>query len=146
MDSGGYVRSKNPEILKDVLNHMRERLADYQEKYGDLYNLEATPAESTAYRWQSMTENGGRILLLPDMKEILPTIVNSSDLPVDYTSDIFDALDIQDEFADFIYFRYGIHAFLGETSRLEESVIFGAENRRKLPSAILYTVSHIFGM
>ncbi|MEG7531252.1 MAG: ribonucleoside triphosphate reductase, partial [Hungatella sp.] len=85
------------EFTKEVLNHMRERLSDYQELYGDLYNLEATPAESTTYRLAKHDKK-----LFPNIKTAghegdTPYYTNSSNLPVDYTSDIFDALDIQDE-------------------------------------------------
>ena len=58
-------------FTKDVLNHMRERLSDYQEQYGDLYNLEATPAESQQHTdWRNMTEQSGLILSQQDMREI----------------------------------------------------------------------------
>ena len=98
----------------EVLNHMRERLSDYQEQYGDLYNLEATPAESTAYRLAkhdrerypdiiTATENGDR-----------PYYTNSSHLPVGYTEDIFEALDIQDRLQTLYTSGTVFHAFLGE--------------------------------
>ncbi len=84
------------QFAKDVLNHMRERLSDYQELYGDLYNLEATPAESTAYRFAKHDKK-----LYPDIitanENGTPYYTNSSHLPVGYTDDIFEALDIQDE-------------------------------------------------
>ncbi len=98
----------------NVLNFMRERLSDYQEQYGDLYNLEATPAESTAYR------------LAKHDKEMFPDIItandasgvyyytNSSHLPVGYTTDIFDALDVQDKLQTLYTSGTVFHAFLGE--------------------------------
>ena len=102
------------EFTKRVLNHMRERLSDYQEEYGDLYNLEATPAESTSYRLAkhdveqypdiiTASENGGT-----------PYYTNSSHLPVGYTDDIFTALDIQDELQTLYTSGTVFHAFLGE--------------------------------
>ena len=103
------------EFTKNVLNHMRERLSNYQELYGDLYNLEATPAESTTYRLakhdkkrypdiiNAATKNGGT-----------PYYTNSSHLPVGYTEDIFTALDIQDELQTLYTSGTVFHAFLGE--------------------------------
>ncbi|MBQ0026479.1 MAG: ribonucleoside triphosphate reductase, partial [Lachnospiraceae bacterium] len=104
---------KTQEFTKDVLNHMRERLSDYQEKYGDLYNLEATPAESTSYRLAKHDKEH-----YPDIKTAnegaTPYYTNSSHLPVGYTSDIFDALDIQDELQTLYTSGTVFHAFLGE--------------------------------
>jgi len=103
------------EFTKKVLNHMRERLSDYQEMYGDLYNLEATPAESTAYRLAKHD-----LKRFPDIRTATekgcgtPYYTNSSHLPVGYTSDIFDALDIQDELQTLYTSGTVFHAFLGE--------------------------------
>ena len=102
------------EFTKDVLNHMRNRLSDYQEKYGDLYNLEATPAESTSYRLAKHD-----VARYPDIITAggdcgTPYYTNSSHLPVNYTSDIFDALDIQDELQTLYTSGTVFHAFLGE--------------------------------
>ena len=85
------------EFTKNVLNHMRERLSDYQEKYGDLYNLEATPAESTSYRLAKHDIKRVPDIITASEKGETPYYTNSSHLPVGYTSDIFEALDIQDE-------------------------------------------------
>lgn len=98
----------------EVLNHMRERLSDYQEQYGDLYNLEATPAESTTYRLAKHDKKR-----YPDIKTAgkegdTPYYTNSSHLPVEYTSDIFDALDIQDELQTLYTSGTVFHGFLGE--------------------------------
>jgi len=97
-----------------VLNHMRERLSDYQEQYGDLYNLEATPAESTAYRLAKHDAEQ-----FPDIKTAAPQgetpyYTNSSHLPVGYTSDMFTALDIQDQLQTLYTSGTVFHAFLGE--------------------------------
>ena len=101
------------EFTKKVLNHMRERLSDYQEAYGDLYNLEATPAESTAYRFAKHDK-----AQFPDIvtanENGTPYYTNSSHLPVGYTEDIFDALDIQDELQTLYTSGTVFHAFLGE--------------------------------
>lgn len=110
------TNEKAQKFTKEVLNFMREKLSDYQEEYGDLYNLEATPAESTSYR------------LAKKDKELYPNIIsasddetpyytNSSHLPVGYTNDIFAALDIQDELQTLYTSGTVFHAFLGE--RLE---------------------------
>ncbi len=105
---------KTQEFSKRVLNHMRERLSDYQEKYGDLYNLEATPAESTSYRLAKHD-----VAQFPDIKTGAepggaPYYTNSSHLPVGYTEDIFTALDIQDELQTLYTSGTVFHSFLGE--------------------------------
>lgn len=101
-------------FTKDVLNHMRERLSDYQEEYGDLYNLEATPAESTTYRLAKHDLQRYPDIITAGKKGETPFYTNSSHLPVDFTSDIFDALDIQDEFQPLYTSGTVFHAFLGE--------------------------------
>ncbi len=106
------VGEKAQKFTKDVLNHMRERLSDYQEQYGDLYNLEATPAESTAYRLAKHdVEKYPDIITASDGT---PYYTNSSHLPVGYTDDIFSALDIQDELQTLYTSGTVFHAFLGE--------------------------------
>ena len=102
------------QFAKDVLNHMRERLSDYQEKYGDLYNLEATPAESTTYRLAKHDRADFPEIITAGEKGDTPYYTNSSHLPVDYTADIFDALDIQDELQTLYTSGTVFHAFLGE--------------------------------
>ncbi len=103
---------KCQEFTKKVLNHMRERLSDYQEQYGDLYNLEATPAESTSYRLakHDVKKYPGIITASKDT----PYYTNSSHLPVGYTDDVFSALDIQDELQTLYTSGTVFHAFLGE--------------------------------
>ena len=85
------------EFTKKVLLHMRERLSDYQEMYGDLYNLEATPAESTTYRLAKHDVAQFPDIITAAEKNGTPYYTNSSHLPVGYTDDVFEALDIQDE-------------------------------------------------
>ncbi len=97
----------------EVLNHMRERLSDYQEKYGDLYNLEATPAESTTYRFAKHDKELYPDIITANMNGT-PYYTNSSHLPVGYTEDIFSALDIQDELQTLYTSGTVFHAFLGE--------------------------------
>ena len=101
------------EFAKDVLNHMRERLSDYQEKYGDLYNLEATPAESTSYRFAKHDVEQFPDILTANMNGT-PYYTNSSHLPVGFTDDIFSALDVQDELQTLYTSGTVFHAFLGE--------------------------------
>lgn len=108
------THEQTQEFTKKVLNFMREKLSDYQEMYGDLYNLEATPAESTTYRlakhdkerWPDIKTAGGEF--------DTPYYTNSSHLPVDYTEDIFSALDVQDDLQTLYTSGTVFHAFLGE--------------------------------
>ena len=103
------------EFTKEVLNHMRERLSDYQEQYGDLYNLEATPAESTSYRLAKHdVAHYPEILTAATTDDQTPYYTNSSHLPVGYTDDIFTALDVQDELQTLYTSGTVFHAFLGE--------------------------------
>ena len=104
------------EFSKEVLNHMRERLSDYQEEYGDLYNLEATPAESTSFRLAKHDlKHYPDIITASDQTQgEAPYYTNSSHLPVGYTDDIFAALDIQDELQTLYTSGTVFHAFLGE--------------------------------
>ena len=101
------------EFTKRVLNHMRERLSDYQEQYGDLYNLEATPAESTTYRFAKHDKEQFPNIITAN-ENGKPYYTNSSHLPVGYTDDVFDALDIQDDLQTLYTSGTVFHAFLGE--------------------------------
>jgi anaerobic ribonucleoside-triphosphate reductase len=101
-------------FTKDVLNHMRERLSDYQEEYGDLYNLEATPAESTAYRLAKHDVEKYPDIITASEHGHTPYYTNSSHLPVGYTDDIFTALDIQDGLQTLYTSGTVFHAFVGE--------------------------------
>ena len=107
----------NPEAVqfaKDVLNHMRTRLSDYQELYGDLYNLEATPAESTAYRLAKHDKKKYPDIITASENGKTPYYTNSSHLPVGYTEDIFKALDVQDGLQTLYTSGTVFHAFLGQ--------------------------------
>ncbi len=105
---------KTFEFTKDVLNHMRERLSDYQEMYGDLYNLEATPAESTTFRFAKHDVARYPDIITAAQNDGTPYYTNSSHLPVSYTEDIFTALDHQDELQTLYTSGTVFHAFLGE--------------------------------
>ncbi len=101
------------EFTKEVLNHMRERLSDYQEMYGDLYNLEATPAESTSFRLAKHDRKHYPDIICASDADT-PYYTNSSHLPVGYTDDIFTALDVQDELQTLYTSGTVFHAFIGE--------------------------------
>ena len=105
---------RTQEFTKEVLNQMRNRLSDYQEQYGDLYNLEATPAESTTYRLAKHDKKRWPAIKTAGKLGDTPYYTNSSHLPVDYSEDIFDALDIQDELQTLYTSGTVFHAFLGE--------------------------------
>ncbi len=109
------TNEKTQKFTQDVLNHMRERLSDYQVEYGDLYNLEATPAESTAFRLAKHdVKHYPDIVTAAKNEYDTPYYTNSSHLPVGYTEDIFSALDIQDELQTLYTSGTVFHAFLGE--------------------------------
>ena len=102
------------QFTREVLDHMRERLSDYQELYGDLYNLEATPAESTAYRFAKHDVEAFPDIITAAEPGGSPYYTNSSHLPVSYTEDVFAALDVQDELQTRYTSGTVFHAFLGE--------------------------------
>ena len=109
------THTETQNFAKDVLNHMRERLSDYQEQYGDLYNLEATPAESTTYRLAKHdVSKYPDIITAARHSGDTPYYTNSSHLPVGYTADIFDALVVQDDLQTLYTSGTVFHAFLGE--------------------------------
>ena len=105
---------KTQDFTVEVLNHMRERLGDYQVEYGDLYNLEATPAESTSYRLAKHDRKRWAQIKTAGKEGDTPYYTNSSHLPVDYTEDIFSALDVQDRLQTLYTSGTVFHAFLGE--------------------------------
>jgi len=95
-----------------VLKYMRNRLADFQEETGELFNLEATPAESTSYRLAKHDRE--RFSKIISAGSVEPYYTNSTQLPVMLTDDIFEALDLQEELQ--ISYTGGtvFHCFLGE--------------------------------
>ena len=129
----------------DVLNHMRERLKDYQEKYGDLYNLEATPAESTAYRFAKHDKEKFPNIITANMQGD-PYYTNSSHLPVGTTDDIFNALDVQDELQTLYTSGTVFHTFLGEKLpdwKAAANLVRTIANNYKLP---YYTLSPTYSV
>lgn len=108
------AHAETQQFTKDVLKHMRERLSDYQEMYGDLYNLEATPAESTTYRLAKHDVAQFADIITAAEGDGTPYYTNSSHLPVGYTEDVFEALDIQDELQTLYTSGTVFHTFLGE--------------------------------
>lgn len=110
----GYdiVQPMGKEFAEKVLTHMRQRLADYQEESGELFNLEATPAESTSYRLaRHDTERYPDIVTSGEGD---PYYTNSSQLPVNYTSDVFEALDHQESLQTKYTGGTVFHTFMGE--------------------------------
>jgi len=103
---------KGKKFACDVLDHMRERLQDYQEKTGELFNLEATPAESTSYRLARHDKANYPDIIASGIKD--PFYTNSTQLPVDYTSDVFEALDHQEELQTKYTGGTVFHTFMGE--------------------------------
>ena len=137
---------RTQEFTKEVLNHMRERLSDYQEQYGDLYNLEATPAESTTYRLAKHDRKRWPGIKTAGKLGDTPYYTNSSHLPVDYTVDIFDALDIQDELQTLYTSGTVFHAFLGEKLpdwKAAASLVRTIASNYKLP---YYTLSPTYSI
>ena len=108
------TNSKAQDFCEEVLNHMRNRLVSYQEKYGDLYNLEATPAESTSYRLAKHDKKKYDDIITANDDSNVPYYTNSSHLPVGFTEDIFEALDIEDRFQGLYTSGTVFHTFLGE--------------------------------
>ena len=108
------THEKAQQFTKDVLNFMRNKLSDYQEQYGDLYNLEATPAESTSYRLAKHDKKRYPDIITASENGHTPYYTNSSHLPVGYTEDIFTALDIQDDLQTLYTSGTVFHAFLGQ--------------------------------
>lgn len=140
------THSETQEFAKKVLNHMRERLADYQEKYGDLYNLEATPAESTTYRLAKHDKKHYPEIITASKNDEVPYYTNSSHLPVSFTSDIFDALDIQDKLQTLYTSGTVFHAFLGEKMpnwKAAASLVKKIAENYKLP---YYTLSPTYSI
>jgi len=133
-------------FTKNVLNHMRERLADYQEMYGELYNLEATPAESTTYRLAKHDVARFKNIITANEESGTPYYTNSSHLPVSYTEDVFEALDIQDELQTLYTSGTVFHTFLGEKLtdwKAAANIVRTIANNYKLP---YYTMSPTYSI
>ena len=140
------TNKETQQFAKEVLNFMRNKLSDYQEEYGDLYNLEATPAESTTYRFAKHDKEKYPDIITAAEGDNTPYYTNSSHLPVGYTSDIFTALDVQDELQTLYTSGTVFHAFLGE--RLSDwksaaNLVRKIAENYKLP---YYTLSPIYSV
>ncbi len=134
------------EFTKKVLNHMRERLIGYQEEYGDLYNLEATPAESTAYRLAKHDKQKYPNIITAGDKDATPYYTNSSHMPVGFTDDIFEALDKEDDLQVLYTSGTVFHAFLGEKLpdwKAAADLVRTISERYKLP---YYTLSPTYSV
>lgn len=115
MPNTNIASEEGKEFAKKVLNHMRDRLSDYQEMYNDtLFNLEATPAESTTYRFAKHDVADYPDIITAADPGCTPFYTNSSHLPVGYTADVFEALDNQDDLQVLYTSGTVFHAFLGE--------------------------------
>ena len=104
--------SKGKQFAEEILTHMRQRMSDYQEKTGELFNLEATPAESTSYRLARHDKEQYPDIITSGTTD--PYYTNSSQLPVDYTTDIFEALDHQESLQTKYTGGTVFHTFVGE--------------------------------
>ena len=138
--------SKAQEFTENTLNFMRNKLSDFQEKYGDLYNLEATPAESTAFRLAKHDKEKYPDIITATSPDQTPYYTNSSHLPVSYTDDIFSALDIQDRFQPLYTSGTVFHSFLGEKMPSWEStakLVRTIANNYKLP---YFTISPTYSV
>ena len=137
---------KGQKFAVDVLNHMRERLVVYQEKYHDLYNLEATPAESTTYRLAKHDKQQYPDIITAGKEGETPYYTNSSHLPVGYTEDIFTALDVQDQLQTLYTSGTVFHCFLGEKLpdwKAAASLVKKISDNYKLP---YYTMSPTYSI
>lgn len=108
------IADKGREFGERVLEFMREKIADFQEETGNLYNLEASPAESTTFRLAKMDKERYSDIIDASTQGEAPFYTNSCHLPVDYTTDIFDALDIQEQLQSKFTGGTVFHTFLGE--------------------------------
>ncbi|MBQ9360171.1 MAG: ribonucleoside triphosphate reductase [Lachnospiraceae bacterium] len=134
------------DFTKKVLNHMRERLIGYQEQYGDLYNLEATPAESTAYRLAKHDREKYPNIITAGEPGETPYYTNSSHMPVGFTDDIFEALDKEDELQVLYTSGTVFHAFLGEKLpdwRASAELVKKISDNYKLP---YYTITPTYSV
>ncbi len=143
---GDITTEKGLAFSKEVLNHMRERLSDYQEAYGNLYNLEATPAESTTYRFAKHDKDEFQYIVTAASGDNAPYYTNSSHLPVGYTDDIFEALELEDDMQTLYTSGTVLHGFLGE--RLPDwksaaNLVKKIAHNFKLP---YYTISPVYSV
>ncbi len=107
------------QLASDIMDFMREKIRTYQEETGNLYNLEATPAEGTSYRLARLDKKKYPEIIVANDKQVKqhtaePYYTNSTQLPVGYTEDIFEALDLQDNLQTKYTGGTVFHGFLGE--------------------------------
>ncbi|MFW5908878.1 MAG: ribonucleoside triphosphate reductase, partial [Desulfosalsimonas sp.] len=106
------------EFARETLDHMRGLIQDYQEETEEYFNLEATPAEGTAYRLALLDKNSYPEIICANeieyQKGADPFYTNSSQLPVNYTDDLFEALELQDDLQTRYTGGTVFHVFLGE--------------------------------
>ena len=140
---------KGKAFAEKVLQHMRERMQDYQEATGDLFNLEATPAESTSYRLARHDKEQFPDIITSGVDE--PYYTNSSQLPVDYTADVFEALDHQESLQTKYTGGTMFHVFMGEAIRDWKScgqLIKNISHNYRIPFFTIsptYSICHIHG-
>jgi len=118
MQGENITTAKGHEFAIKVLDFMRDKLVEYQEETGNLYNLEATPGEGTTYRFARIDKKRfGRIIVANEeacQKGAKPYYTNSSQLPVNFTDDVFEALDLQDALQCKYTGGTVFHTFIGE--------------------------------
>ncbi|MBQ0002965.1 MAG: ribonucleoside triphosphate reductase [Treponema sp.] len=140
---------KGKAFAEKVLQHMRERMQDYQEATGDLFNLEATPAESTSYRLARHDKEQFPDIITSGVDE--PYYTNSSQLPVDYTADVFEALDHQESLQTKYTGGTMFHVFMGESIKDWKScgeLIRNISHNYRIPFFTIsptYSICHIHG-
>jgi ribonucleoside-triphosphate reductase len=110
-DKEDITTEKGQKFANDIMDYMREVMVEYQ-KDGDLYNLEATPAEATSYRLAKIDKAAFPDIITAGDKE--PYYTNSTQLPVNYTTDLFKALELQDSLQSKYTGGTVLHAYLGE--------------------------------
>ncbi len=115
----GITSKEGREFAIEVMEHMRQRLMDYQKETNQLFNLEATPGESATYKFAKADRKkfGDSLLTAADLnshKGMVPYYTNSSQIPVGLTDDIFEALDLQDKFQCMYTGGTVMHIYLGE--------------------------------
>ena len=133
------------EVAEKILNFMRKKLTKYQEETGNLYNLEATPAEGTTYRFAKEDKK-----IFPDIiqsgTEESPYYTNSSQLPVGFTDDLFEALDKQEKLQSLYTGGTVFHGYLGErvsSAKLCAKLVKTVLSKYKIP---YFTVTPTFSM
>ncbi|WP_318663428.1 ribonucleoside triphosphate reductase [Treponema sp.] len=140
---------KGKAFAEKVLTHMRERMQDYQEETGDLFNLEATPAESTSYRLARHDKMQFPDIITSGKDD--PFYTNSSQLPVDYTPDVFEALDHQESLQTKYTGGTMFHVFMGESIKDWKScgqLIKNISHNYRIPFFTIsptYSICHIHG-